>query len=136
MNASLSPNYFENDFKYLSFDLYDHGQESLDYLLYYVNDYINEVRNKNGIIYLHCQMGISRSSTFVLFHMMLKESIFIIICCCCYLFIYFYIYLDLSYEDALSKLCGIRPCVSPHTGFIAQLLDLQNRIQVFIYNNN
>lgn len=91
--------------------------------MYYVNDYINDVKNKNGIIFLHCQMGISRSATFVLFHMMLKESIYLLLI----------ILLDLSYQDALSKLSQIRPCVSPHTGFITQLLDLQNRIQVYIY---
>ena len=54
-----------------------------------------------GTVLVHCQMGSSRSASFVIAWLMTSE--------------------DMTFEQALDKVVKCRPCVRPNKGFEAEL---------------
>eukprot|EP00455_Lapot_gusevi_P043355 TRINITY_DN5261_c0_g2_i5.p2 TRINITY_DN5261_c0_g2~~TRINITY_DN5261_c0_g2_i5.p2 ORF type:complete len:150 (+),score=45.17 TRINITY_DN5261_c0_g2_i5:32-451(+) len=65
--------------------------------------WMENARNANGMIYVHCTAGISRSSSFVLYYMMR--------------------HLDLPLSTVLPLLKSIKPNVAPNPGFLRQLCE-------------
>jgi protein-tyrosine phosphatase len=61
-------------------------------------------------------MGKSRSSSVVIAYVMLKKKI--------------------NYEEAFNFVKSKRDCISPNSGFVAQLKEFEEILKVFNYNEN
>ena len=87
--------------KHLHIDLPDIPTSNLYPHLYGVVDFIYKAIQENGIVYVHCAAGISRSSTCTISFLMVAFS--------------------LSFEESLAALRLHRSAASPNMGFRAQL---------------
>eukprot|EP00033_Pygsuia_biforma_P000522 GCRY01000613.1.p1 GENE.GCRY01000613.1~~GCRY01000613.1.p1 ORF type:complete len:208 (+),score=9.23 GCRY01000613.1:238-861(+) len=67
--------------------------------------FMEEARLSEGAVLVHCNAGVSRSSSVVVAYLMTKEC--------------------LSYSDALQLVKASRPCVCPNRGFAEQLRNLE-----------
>ncbi|XP_053188417.1 dual specificity protein phosphatase 19-like [Scomber japonicus] len=63
--------------------------------------FIDEAREKDGVVLVHCNAGVSRSSSIVIGYLMLKEG--------------------LSFDDAYGQVKLARPSTRPNPGFYQQL---------------
>ncbi|XP_054285894.1 dual specificity protein phosphatase 19 [Macrosteles quadrilineatus] len=63
---------------------------------------INDEIKSKGVIYVHCNAGVSRSASVIIAYLMKTERI--------------------HYLTAYERLKMIRPCIKPNEGFITQLL--------------
>lgn len=70
------------------------------------NDVINRVRVDGGRVLVHCAAGVSRSSSTVMYHLMLEYG--------------------MSYDEALDAVRAVRHVVQPNHGFERQLRRLDN----------
>jgi len=91
---------FPDDFRYYVISLAD--SESVDLLSYFsaVFQFITEAISKGSVL-VHCMAGISRSATLVIAYLMAHEK--------------------KTFYQAVELVTTKRPCVSPNSGFIAQL---------------
>ena len=104
----IIPNYFENDsdIEYLSINLYDKKDESIHWFISGVIQFIERGRRNQRSTLLHCEKGISRSCAFAIaYRMWLEKSNFV---------------------SAFSYVKQIRPTCNPNSGFICNLIELQN----------
>jgi len=83
-----------------SSNLYQHFDEALDFL----------EQPSNGYTLVHCQQGISRSSTICMAFLMKK--------------------LRLSFDECFQHLKNVRPIISPNFGFLGQLKKLENDMSI------
>ena len=65
------------------------------------DEFITNARRDGGVVYVHCEAGISRSTTIVMGHLMLG--------------------MGMSFEEALELVQFDRPIAVPNPGFCAQL---------------
>ena len=94
------PNYFESKFIYKRISVYDTTTSDL---LQYADASVTFISNglHHGSVLVHCQRGVSRSSTCVLFFLMRK--------------------LGMRLHDAMQLCENKRQCVRPNDAFITQL---------------
>uniref|UniRef100_A0A915HZF6 protein-tyrosine-phosphatase n=1 Tax=Romanomermis culicivorax TaxID=13658 RepID=A0A915HZF6_ROMCU len=101
------PNVFENDpdFRYLKLPIYDHWSQDL--LIHFPSaiSFIDEARQKNCGVLVHCLAGISRSVTVTVAYLMRT--------------------LSLSLEDAYDLVKDHKPNIAPNLNFMGQLLHFQ-----------
>jgi dual specificity MAP kinase phosphatase len=83
-----------------SSNLYEHFDEALEFL---------EKPNR-GFTLVHCQQGISRSSTICMAYLMKK--------------------LRLNFDQSFRHLKNVRPVISPNFGFLGQLKQLENEMSI------
>eukprot|EP00817_Percolomonadidae_sp_ATCC50343_P007767 CAMPEP_0117424210 /NCGR_PEP_ID=MMETSP0758-20121206/4675_1 /TAXON_ID=63605 /ORGANISM="Percolomonas cosmopolitus, Strain AE-1 (ATCC 50343)" /LENGTH=613 /DNA_ID=CAMNT_0005207853 /DNA_START=308 /DNA_END=2146 /DNA_ORIENTATION=+ len=104
-------NYHPDDFKYISFPLYDAGSEPIMGFFVTIVDYIEKIRSKekNARFFFHCQAGVSRSGTMAMSYLMWRFK--------------------LSFEEVLTSSKKKRSCLSPNAGFIVQLMDWEKIIK-------
>lgn len=94
-------NYFPNDFTYYSLSLYDDPNESIIGSFYGVIEFIENAIKNGGKVFIHCQMGVSRSCCLTISYMMWKYK--------------------MSFARALDDVKQKRACCSPNAGFLVQL---------------
>uniref|UniRef100_A0A3Q0RHK9 Dual specificity phosphatase 19b n=1 Tax=Amphilophus citrinellus TaxID=61819 RepID=A0A3Q0RHK9_AMPCI len=63
--------------------------------------FIDQAREQGGVVLVHCNAGVSRSSSIVIGYLMLREG--------------------LSFDDAYSQVKQARPSIRPNPGFYQQL---------------
>jgi protein-tyrosine phosphatase len=73
------------------------------------NAFIENAINMGGNVLVHCQMGVSRSTTIVAAYLMKK--------------------LDISAQQALHYISRERPQINPNAGFRQQLLDYERELR-------
>lgn len=100
--------YFPDDFVYHVLNLYDAGNESILGSFFGVIDFIEEARQKNGKVYIHCYEGVSRSTTLTIAYLMWK--------------------LRKKFTVVMEEVKQKRPVASPNPGFIVQLLQWEKMI--------
>ncbi|CAF2978722.1 unnamed protein product [Rotaria sp. Silwood2] len=71
--------------------------------------FIDEARQSNGCVLVHCACGVSRSTTL----------------CCAYLLKHH----SMSIEQAINEIRSHRPIVQPNTGFLRQLIHYDEQIE-------
>ena len=106
------PNYFEKKtvsarrITYKRISVYDAPSSDL---LQHADDIVRFISTSlhHGSILVHCQRGVSRSATAVMFYLMRKEK--------------------MCLEDALDACQRARPCVNPISGFMDQLRKYEQR---------
>ena len=90
---------FHENIEYLKIFLEDSENSNISIYFKKVNDFIKQ-NDENMLI--HCQKGISRSFTFVIFYLMNE---------------------GLNYKQAYTKIKKINPYIKPNKGFVKQLKD-------------
>ncbi|XP_017010694.2 dual specificity protein phosphatase 19 [Drosophila takahashii] len=73
----------------------------LHYVLPVSLDFIDEARQSQGCVLVHCNAGVSRSASVVIGYLMQRR--------------------DMCYEDAYNLVKSWRPCIQPNAGFMQQL---------------
>lgn len=106
------PNNFETNggFKYLQIPIKDHWSQNLTNYFPQAITFIDEGRNHNYGVLVHCLAGISRSVTVTVAYLMYSMS--------------------LSLDDAYEYVKRRKPNVSPNLTFMGQLLDFENTLKV------
>lgn len=104
-------NVFEEDtrFKYLRVSVVDSDEADLEPHFKPATRFINKARKAGDAVLVHCQQGVSRSSSIILAYMMVFEN------------------LDL--KEAYKRLKIIRPVVKPKKNFLCQLIALEKRVK-------
>lgn len=96
------PNAFPNDIKYLKLEFTDTSETDLTSAYNRVNKFITEAKKEdNARVLIHCNVGISRSSTVTIAYLMQAEH--------------------WTLKDAHDFLKTRRPAVRPNRGFLKQL---------------
>uniref|UniRef100_A0A3P8T8K9 Dual specificity phosphatase 19b n=1 Tax=Amphiprion percula TaxID=161767 RepID=A0A3P8T8K9_AMPPE len=65
------------------------------------SSFIDQARDQDGVVLVHCNAGVSRSSSIVIGYLMLRE--------------------ELSFDDAYDQVKQARPSIRPNPGFYQQL---------------
>jgi atypical dual specificity phosphatase len=100
-------NYFPDKLKYLNVKVNDTPDSKV---LRYFDDtfkFIDEGR-QSGCVFLHCNAGVSRASTFTTAYLMRTDK--------------------MTYEDAFSYVKSKRPSARPNAGFIEQLKEYEKTL--------
>lgn len=100
--------YHDTPFKYLGFRLNDLPGENISSYFYEAANFIDDGIMSNGKVYVHCLMGMSRSSTCVIAYLMLKKGY--------------------SAAEAIRTIRERRN-IHPNEGFLQQLADLDNKLR-------
>lgn len=106
--GDYSPNYHDNDFKYLTFHLKDHPRENIECIFYNAINFIEDAKASKGRVYVHCVQGISRSATICLAYVILSKG--------------------LDYNEAFEFIQKKREVINPNLGFIVQLMWFHKRL--------
>lgn len=83
--------------------LYDDEHQKIFPELLAAHEFIMDCKRANRSVLVHCLMGISRSTSVIIAHLMLA-------------------YPRITYEEALGKVCKMRPIANPNPGFSTQLM--------------
>eukprot|EP00850_Spirogloea_muscicola_P020507 SM000218S06603 [mRNA] locus=s218:100838:104332:+ [translate_table: standard] len=86
----------------------DTPAEDITSVLYDVFDYIEEVRELKGRVFVHCYQGVSRSSSLAIGYLMWRSGA--------------------SFEDVFREVKEKRGVTNPNMGFACQLLQWQKRV--------
>lgn len=103
--------YFYEDvgIKYLGFPLLDHPTTNISRYFQQAADFIQNALTCGGRVYVHCLMGMSRSSTCVIAYLMLKRG--------------------MSAVEAIRTIKAKRN-IRPNEGFLQQLADLDLKLKL------
>ncbi|KZT56359.1 phosphatases II [Calocera cornea HHB12733] len=103
--AFLVKERFPDRFHYMVLDVVDNDEQNLISLFNGPKQFIYDAINNGGTALVHCNGGISLSPTFVILFIMQHNS--------------------MSYTEALHYVQNKRYCISPNTGFMAQLKEYE-----------
>lgn len=106
--GDYSPNYYDEDFKYLTFHLKDHPRENIEWIFYEAINFIENAQKENGKVFVHWVQGISRSATICLAYIILSNG--------------------LDYNEAFEFIQKKREVINPNLGFIIQLMWFHKRL--------
>ncbi|CAG8505659.1 11233_t:CDS:2 [Diversispora eburnea] len=102
---NIFPLYPEN-YKYKTISINDHRTENIAQYFDITSDFIHlALEQENGTILVHCQLGISRSSSIVIAYLMKYQK--------------------MSFEDAYKFVTSKRPAIRPNVGFRKQLIEYE-----------
>ena len=98
---------FENseNFTVKFIECLDLPKSNLDKVLRESNEFIEKCQNANGRILVHCNAGVSRSSSVVIGYLILMRN--------------------LEFNEAFDLVKSKRPCIQPNVGFVKQLKQLK-----------
>lgn len=100
------PNYFETaGVQYLQVKVNDHKDDDIQQYFDGACAFIEQARHAGSSVLVHCQKGMSRSTTIVLAYLMK--------------------FANMNLINAFSHTKKIRPLISPNVGFMEQLLKLE-----------
>ena len=102
-------NLWPNHFKYLKYEIPDNGTDDIIPYLREAFEFIENAKNANGKVLIHCIKGISRSPAIAIGYLMWKRR--------------------LSVENALVIVRGHRQIADPNPSFVFQLKDWQERLR-------
>jgi len=102
----ICENYFPDEFVYKKLYLYDGSTDRADCLFYNVLEFMDDAISKDGVVFVHCHQGISRSSAMLILYLMWKEN--------------------RPFISAHEFVKARREVCNPNAGFTCQLLDWWN----------
>lgn len=103
------PEYFPEDFSYMTLWLKDSPSEDITSVLYIVFDFIESVRKEGGKVFVHCCKGVSRSTSLVIAYLTWLQRC--------------------TFQDAFNFVKNARAVTNPNLGFACQLLQFQKQLQ-------
>lgn len=108
MAGDACENMFPDKFNYLTYYAKDSKYENIECLFYETAAFIEEVKQHNGRVLVHCVQGVSRSVAICMSYLILKH--------------------EFTFGQAYQHLRDIRGIASPNSAFWAQLYNFQLRI--------
>lgn len=106
--AAEVKNAFPEQYKYFNIKLFDRPQTNIRQVFSHTNEFIQQAIAENGRILVHCDFGISRSSTIILAYLLGVHR--------------------MPYEAAFDLLKATRPFIKIHVEFIQQLKEYSTEI--------
>ena len=107
LNITMNiPNKFEPQIKYKKLIIFDTESQNIRQYFEAFEFLTESLSDESNSVLVHCNMGISRSSSFVIAYLMHKKMF-------------------KKYKDALSYVRKRRPIVAPNKGFERQLIKLE-----------
>ena len=103
--ATLCPNHYPENFRYLSLPLADSLREDISFAFYDAIDFILEAQAVGGSVLIHCMHGVSRSASIAIAYIIWSQAC--------------------SYEDAFASVRNSRPTINPNIGSACALLAWQ-----------
>ncbi|XP_013880893.1 dual specificity protein phosphatase 19 [Austrofundulus limnaeus] len=94
-------NLFPDQLVYKTLQILDLPDTEITSYLEECSSFIDQAREKDGVVLVHCNAGVSRSSSVVIGYLMLREG--------------------LTFDDAYSQVKQARPSIRPNPGFYEQL---------------
>ncbi|XP_068182910.1 dual specificity protein phosphatase 19-like [Antennarius striatus] len=94
-------NLFPDQLVYKTLQILDLPETDIASYLEESSSFIDQARDQDGVVLVHCNAGVSRSSSIVIGYLMLKE--------------------ELSFDHAYSQVKLARPSIRPNPGFYHQL---------------
>lgn len=94
-------NLFPDQLVYKTLQILDLPETDISSYFGECSSFIDQAREKDGVVLVHCNAGVSRSSSIVIGYLMLREG--------------------LSFDDAYGQVKLARPSVRPNAGFFQQL---------------
>uniref|UniRef100_A0A667XZQ9 Dual specificity phosphatase 19b n=1 Tax=Myripristis murdjan TaxID=586833 RepID=A0A667XZQ9_9TELE len=94
-------NLFPDQLVYKTLNILDLPDTDITSYLGDCSSFIDQAREQSGVVLVHCNAGVSRSSSVVIGYLMLREG--------------------LSFSDAYQQVKQARPSVCPNPGFFQQL---------------
>ncbi|MED6292551.1 hypothetical protein CHARACLAT_001458 [Characodon lateralis] len=94
-------NLFPDQMVYKTFQILDLPETDITAHLEECSSFIDQAREQDGVVMVHCNAGVSRSSSIVIGYLMLREG--------------------LSFDDAYKQTKLARPSIRPNPGFYQQL---------------
>lgn len=111
------PEFFPEEFVYMTLWLKDSPSEDITSVLYLVFDFIEEVRKQGGRVFVHCCKGVSRSTSLVIAYLTWLQRC--------------------TFQDAFNFVKNARAVTNPNLGFACQLLQFQKQLQnAHLLSNN
>lgn len=96
------PNPFPDQMIYKTLPILDVPEIDITTFLEECNSFIDQARDQNGVVLVHCNAGVSRAASIVIGYLMSREKC--------------------SFEEAYSQVKSARPSARPNAGFYHQLL--------------
>lgn len=103
------PEYYPEEFTYMTLWLKDSPSEDITSVLYIVFDFIEAVRQQGGRVFVHCCKGVSRSTSLVIAYLTWLQRC--------------------TFQDAFNFVKAARAVTNPNLGFACQLLQFQKQLQ-------
>ncbi|XP_022603913.1 dual specificity protein phosphatase 19-like [Seriola dumerili] len=94
-------NLFPDQLAYKTLQILDLPDTDITSYLGECSSFIDQAREQGGVVLVHCNAGVSRSSSIAIGYLMLREA--------------------LSFDDAYSQVKSVRPSIRPNPGFYQQL---------------
>lgn len=94
-------NVFPDTMVYKTLQILDLPETEITSYFEECSNFIDQTREQGGVVLVHCNAGVSRSSSIVIGYLMLREG--------------------LSFDDAYSQVKLARPSIRPNPGFYQQL---------------
>lgn len=94
-------NLFPDQILYKTLQILDLPETHITSHLEECSSFIDQAREQDGVVMVHCNAGVSRSSSIVIGYLMLREG--------------------LSFDDAYNQVKLARPSIRPNPGFFQQL---------------
>jgi len=91
--------------QYMNLKVADTPTANLKRFFFKTSDFIDQGLHQNKAVFVHCLMGVSRSSSIVIAYLMIHRN--------------------MSFQTALELVRSKRSCVQPNPGFVKQLLQLE-----------
>ena len=108
LNLTINiPNKFEPEIVYLKLTIFDYESQNISQFFDEAIEFISEaLKNEKNSVLVHCNAGVSRSTSFVIAYLMKK---------CNYK----------TYKQAYAHVKKCRPIIAPNRGFEKQLIQLE-----------
>ena len=104
------PNKFEPEIVYKKIKIYDFPSQNIDAYFKETYEFVEKAfEDENTSVLVHCNMGVSRSSTIIIAYL-LQKRIFT------------------TYQNAYEHVKSQRPKISPNNGFKQQLIKLERQL--------
>lgn len=112
LTTNIPNKYEKNNIKYKKLVILDFESQNISQYFSEANEFIDDAlkENEKNNVLVHCNAGISRSSSFVIAYLMHKKMF-------------------KTYKQALKHVRKSRPIVSPNKGFEKQLISLECNIK-------
>jgi predicted protein tyrosine phosphatase len=105
-----SQRHFPQSFDYLLFSLKDRQDVDIASVFSEAHSFIKKAHASNGVVFVHCWAGMSRSATLVISYLMQLDHI--------------------SFNDAFRRVADAKPDISPNPGFIYQLRQFEKKLNI------
>jgi hypothetical protein len=107
-SGDLCENLYFSDISYLTLNIRDNVSENIECLFFKCINYINEAKEKDGRVLIHCYKGVSRSVSIIISYLIFLHK--------------------WSYDEAFDFVQLKRPIANPNIGFYLQLKTFHKRI--------